>query len=1155
MVQTASNAQIDNLVGKVVEEYFQRLDRGEQPRLDEFVERYPEIGDLLRTVIPVLQAAEQTSGASSKGAVATEHQKQLGDFRILRQIGRGGMGIVYEAEQISMQRRVALKVLPLAGLCDDLMIRRFQNEVRAVAALDHPNIVSVYTVGEERGVHYYAMRLIRGRNLSEVIASLRHVRDEGNGLDGSTMSRISRMGRVDEVATVDYGATADFDASRELVDGGSMQEAHPEPVNTVGKADSSTIPHSSRCEYFRSVAALGIQVASALQHAHDAGIIHRDIKPANLLLDSSSKLHLTDFGLARIEADAGMTMTGDLIGTLCYMAPEQALAKRVVVDHRADIYSLAATLYELLTLRPAYLAEDRQQLLKKIAFEEPTPLRRVDRDVPVELETIVHKAMSKDMDQRYSSAQEFADDLRAHLENRPIKAKPPTFAETIGKWTRRNPILTWASMISLMLVTITLAASTLLIANQRDIAEERLVRATTAELQARKARNEAASQASNLARRNYLLHVANADNALLKRKYLRAQVELDACPQEQRGREWHYLEECMQAAFPLTLPGSEQPIFTHDGKRLIAIGEYDTPGHRMVKTWDLESGKVVGDRIEHDSPLGQIAVSTNEKRIAGGDYTGNLFVWDAESGTQLWSANKVHEGRCNGLAFSPDGLLVASANFDGRLVVVDAKNGQKRFSHGPFKSSTRKVMFSPDGRWIASGLGKGKGPAMLIDAATGEIVAKFSAEGGDVVPTFAPSGQRIVTGNVDGSLKVWNWDGEQLVKIDSWPGAGGEIQSIRFNTDGTRLVATNLRPCAVTVWDATKGEKLDTLDTTDIVYWSAFSRSGDEIALFSVSGGIRIWRWRGREDGLKVKALNGAVKAMFSPDGKSILASTPMYFFGGGSRKRGHHFRPESAVILSAESGAEILAIDEALYAASWSPDGREIIATLGSDDAIRAYAVATGERLRTFPDHTPRFTISRLDPSSQRLVCFSADRTMRVLNFKSGEEDVVQHITQGAGVMGANFSPAANLIAFGIAFRTEVWDTRSATRVSSHTSPGHWVKRFVFSADGRRLYVGGHGGLLMELDTASGQKTKRFVGHVGRVLGIALSPDEGQIVSGDDSSGQVIIWDVASQQPLVTLTDRGPGITSLDWSSDGRRIVAGKGDGTVQIWTLSGAP
>lgn len=286
-------------------------------------------------------------------------------FRILRQIGRGGMGIVYEAEQISMKRRVALKVLPLAGLVDELKIRRFQNEVRAVAALNHPHIVPVYMVGEERGVHYYAMQLIRGPSLSEAISSLRLVRDEGQGLDGASVGRITSLGSVDGGAEVDGVADAACDASAELVEGDFQQDTRPEAVETVAQDDHSTIPHSSRGEYFRSVAALGIQAATALQHAHDQGIIHRDIKPANLLLDRSAKLYLTDFGLARIESDVGVTMTGDLIGTLRYMAPEQALAKRVVVDHRADIYSLAATLYELLTLRPAYLVEDRQQLLRR----------------------------------------------------------------------------------------------------------------------------------------------------------------------------------------------------------------------------------------------------------------------------------------------------------------------------------------------------------------------------------------------------------------------------------------------------------------------------------------------------------------------------------------------------------------------------------------------------------------------------------------------------------------------------------------------------------------------------------------------------------------------------------------------------------------------
>ena len=460
MSRATSGDYLDDLVGKALDEYFQRLKAGERLELDEFVKQYPEISDILKTAIPGLQAANFPPDVPVNGALEHEHHERLGDFRIVRQIGRGGMGIVYEAEQLSMTRRVALKILPLCGLVNEFKIRRFQNEVRAVAALSHPNIVPVYMVGEERGVHYYAMQLIRGCSLSEIIASLRHVKDAGEGLDGSSISQITSIDELYDRADAEVGDQTDLEATTAQVAAASRQDWKPAQIETVAKADSSTIPHSSRREYFRSVTKLGVQAAMALQHAHDQGIIHRDIKPANLLLDSDSKLYVTDFGLARIEADAGVTMTGDVIGTLRYMAPEQALAKQVVVDHRADIYSLAATLYELLTLQPAYLAEDRQQLLRQIAFEEPTSLRRIDGEIPWELETIVQKAMSKDRDQRYSSAQELGDDLQYHLDNRPIKAKSPTLIEIIGKWTRRNPIVTWATIITLSLVSLTLAAST-----------------------------------------------------------------------------------------------------------------------------------------------------------------------------------------------------------------------------------------------------------------------------------------------------------------------------------------------------------------------------------------------------------------------------------------------------------------------------------------------------------------------------------------------------------------------------------------------------------------------------------------------------------------------------------------------------------------------
>ncbi|MBY0231029.1 MAG: serine/threonine protein kinase, partial [Gemmataceae bacterium] len=310
----------------------------------------------------------------------------LGDFRLLREIGRGGMGVVYEAEQISLGRRVALKVLPVAATLDSRQMQRFENEARAAAHLHHGHIVPVFAVGRERGVPYYAMQYIEGRSLATVLDGLRHA-----------------------------------PPSAETVAGASSLTAHP--------LDSPA--------WFREVASLGKQAAEALDHAHGMGVVHRDIKPANLLLDERGKLWVTDFGLARFAENPGATLTGDLVGTLRYMSPEQA-SGQPVTDPRSDVYGLGATLYELLVRRPAIDATDRQQCLRQILEEEPAPPRRLNRAVPPELETIVLKAMAKGPEDRYRTAGELADDLGLFLADRPIRARPPSLWTHAAKWARRH---------------------------------------------------------------------------------------------------------------------------------------------------------------------------------------------------------------------------------------------------------------------------------------------------------------------------------------------------------------------------------------------------------------------------------------------------------------------------------------------------------------------------------------------------------------------------------------------------------------------------------------------------------------------------------------------------------------------------------------------
>ncbi|MCC9603651.1 serine/threonine protein kinase [Stieleria sp. JC731] len=428
-----------------VKSFTAAMEAGQQVSIDSFVGRHPEIADELRPALEGLLLLQGAGATVSPQPESNDQEfigKPVGDFQIVSELGRGGMGIVYEATQLSLGRRVALKVLPFASGLDEVRLQRFRNEAHAAAALHHTNIVPVYAVGSDRGVHYYAMQLIDGETLAEVIRML----------------RLDRTSKTDST-----------DDSR--------------PTRSTTQTAFSTGHH--RRSHYRRVVKMVVEAAIAIEHAHTYGVIHRDIKPGNLIRDHVGKIWVTDFGLAQVESDAShLTRTGDPMGTLRYMSPEQASGNRMSLDHRTDIYSLGTTLYELLVLQPAFQSENYRTLLNAVVEKEPPALSTIDDHIPEELSTIVRKAMAKLPAERYQTATAFAEDLQLWLDDKPINAKPPTIIERANKWRRRNSGLVTAAGIVWLVSTIVLAGTTGFIWRQQRITKMALDAQTSERLRA-----------------------------------------------------------------------------------------------------------------------------------------------------------------------------------------------------------------------------------------------------------------------------------------------------------------------------------------------------------------------------------------------------------------------------------------------------------------------------------------------------------------------------------------------------------------------------------------------------------------------------------------------------------------------------------------------
>jgi serine/threonine protein kinase/WD40 repeat protein len=1131
--EASADIQLEALLDDLVDEFTERLNRGEQPNVEEYAARHPEaaatIRHLLGTLKAIRQASQSASSLSAAENVGGSVAGQLGDFRIVRELGRGGMGVVYEAEQISLGRRVALKVLPFAAALDTKQLQRFKNEAQAAAHLHHQNIVPVYYVGSERGVHFYAMQFIEGQTLAAVIHELRQL--AGLEADEKVPSLGAPSALASQLASGRWAPHQRPPLEEEPTRPSAQPSASRSALNTQHSALPATAPMAALStersiqsrDFFRTAANLGVQAAEALEHAHQMGIVHRDIKPGNLLVDIRGKPWISDFGLAHCQSQAGLTMTGDLVGTLRYMSPEQALAQRVVVDHRTDIYSLGATLYELLTLEPAFTGRDRQELLQQIAFEEPRSPRRLNAAVPFELETIVLKALEKRPNERYATGQELADDLRRFLEDKPIRAKRPTLFQKVKKLARRNRPVVWTALA-------TLAVSLIVTAG---VAIWDAVRLGDQLQQTRKAEEKA----------TYRLYRSLVEQARASRVSGRM------------GRRFHSLELLAEAAkLAREAPLDEQETLELRNETIACLAlldlrvdrewdgfplgstnlEFDGSLARYVRT-DL-LGNISVRRVADDAPLYEFASGLRDPGLRFSPDGQFLMVWHASQQQQVWRlvgkepVAVVRESGGQGLAFSPDSRQFALGRADGTITLIDLWTGL-RLKEMKAQVAPRILAFHPTQRQLAVG---DSNRLEVLDLETGAILARLPVWVAFNDMTWHPDGKSVATPG-DDRVVYW-WDiatGKQLARLEGNKHVG---ILLTFNHAGNLLASVSWDG-RMYLWDPRTGQQLFSTPAG----WHYLHFSPDDRLLAS---GI---------DGAKLKLWEVAPSC-----GYRTLVRDPV--LGKPPRHEGCAVSPKAPLLAVAMSDGLV---------GLWDLTDGHPLTFLPAEDAHTVLFERTGQLLTNGPSGVREFPIEidstvpsliRIGkaqklplPGSQNHFASSADGQVLAVSGRHPGA-LVWHRNLGKPPIPLTHEDARSVAvspdgvwvatgSHGASLETKVWKASDGALVKS--LPSDRGNAVGFSPDGHWLATAGGGGVRL-WRVPSWEEGPQIAGNW-----CAFSPDSRilAVVTGDGAIGLV---NPATGHEYARLEDpfQGHGAAAT-FSPDGTQLVVNDFGQLIHVWDL----
>jgi eukaryotic-like serine/threonine-protein kinase len=1210
-MSTTSGSRDYGRFDELAEEFAGRFRRGERPSLQEYVDRLPEMAEEIREMFPAMVEVERADGDVRGEMVppsppAFPHGGQIGDYRILREVGRGGMGVVYEAEQVSLGRRVALKVLPGHVTGDRQALERFRREAKSAARLHHTNIVPVFEVGRDRDVSFYAMQLIQGQGLDQVFEELRRLRVPGGkanghgaarseGLEAVATNDLPRVGatsilqkralvqmtgrlltgrlaadgpevsgRGEDAAHVlaqterfDPAATSGLASDvpkRELPPAPSASGVSSSAVMPGGKHVSEVDTSGRRQPFFRSVAQIGRQTAQGLAYAHARGIVHRDIKPSNLLLDTEGVVWITDFGLAKADDD-GMTASGDILGTLRYMAPERFRGEG---DARADIYALGLTLYELLTLRSAYETSDRLRMIEKIKNEEPARPRLVDPQIPRDLETIVLKAIDKHPEHRYPTAVALAEDLRRFLADEPIKARQISTSERYWRWARRNPVIAaLGGVLSAVLVMATIASLLMAarFANLADDASNSAAAEHGARIEADGARTTAV-EASKTAETARAAALAETYRAMLSEvKALRASRQLG----------WR-VEALAEISRMAVMPTPRRDLAELRTEAVATIGEF---GMEEVARFEV-SGKIAYT----------LDFSPDSRTLVTASDAGNLDLWDIperKHSGQLLGVSRMGAGGNRVLVrFLPDNELVflSSSNQIAFLQASGRPSARLPIDRAPAKAM--KLGLDRGGRRLAVGWSDGR--IDLHDAATGALQRSFAWE----KPwdfAFSPDGRWLALQSHGGPVQLVSTSGDRPTFFVGR--TSGLFGALAFNPDGETIAGVDGRN--VVIWSLnSKRELLALSGHKEEVTAIAFSPDGSLIATTCGDSMIRIWDAR---DGRVLSVLPGPWymrRLAFSPDGQYLAASADpgpvcLYQIRGRDEQRrlvGHEFgtlslafHPRLTRVASSSDDATVIVWDTAIARSlhrwvadhgkkglAFSPDGSYIACSTGRNHKdptlVRLLDAEDGTERRRLSGH--RFEVSALafDPKGDRLATGDENGTVILWDVESGRI-LRREVVGRSPVASVVFIDGGRHLLVGLEqgeiglFDLERADPPRRVRLPDG------CRKLVVDDLANRATIGDSKGSLIALSLPDLEVVHRLPrGHDEAIVSLALSPD-GRLLASSGMDRRVVLRDASTFQALATFPAWTGVVRDLAFDATGRRLGFAGSDSDLCLWDL----